>query len=115
MGDIILYRSGGGVGSLSGYPVGNVTNFKVVPADTTAAITWTDPDDINSPLKHCGVVYNEMCGVLTDGDQLYDEKLRAAMLPDTPYKYIFGGSPPALAKMTLDEIKRHQSSDKPKN
>ena len=48
MGDMILYRSGGGGGSLSGYPVGNVTNFKVVPADTTAAITWTDPDDINT-------------------------------------------------------------------
>ena len=48
MGDTILYRSGGGGGSLSGYPVGNVTNFKVVPADTTAAITWTDPEDIST-------------------------------------------------------------------
>lgn len=66
----------------------------------------TNPDDINSPLKHCGVVYNEMTGVLNDGDELYDEKLRAALLPDTPYKYIFGGYPPAIAKMTLDELKR---------
>ena len=48
MGDMILYRSTGGGGSLSGYPVGNVTNFKVVPADTTATITWTDPENIST-------------------------------------------------------------------
>ena len=75
-----------------------------------------DTEDDNSTFKHSGVVYNEMAGLLTDGEALYDEKLRAAMLPDTPYRFVNGGSPPAIAKMTLDELKEeHKKYYSPSN
>ena len=48
MGDMILYRSGGGSGIGGGYPVGNVKNLVAIPADTSVTLTWTDPEDIVS-------------------------------------------------------------------
>ena len=47
MGDMILYRSSNaGTGSVIGYPVGNVINFKGNPSDTSITLTWGDPSDI---------------------------------------------------------------------
>lgn len=57
-------------------------------------------------VKHSGVVYSEMCGDLSQSMENFNENLRKEMMPDTPYKYIFGGDPIAIAKLSLDEIKR---------
>lgn len=69
----------------------------------------TDFNDSSSPLKHTGVVYSEMCGVFSDSSTYFDEKTRMAMMPDTPYKYVFGGDPDAIANLTLDQLKVYHS------
>lgn len=76
----------------------------------------SDLNDPNSQLTHCGVVYNEMAGVLSSESEYYSEKLRAALLSDTPYRFIFGGEPSSIAKMTLDDLKsQHKKYYAPSN
>ena len=44
MGDMILYRSGGG--SSIGYPPENVTDFSLKAKSESVDLLWSDPDDI---------------------------------------------------------------------
>ncbi|OHS95610.1 Clan ME, family M16, insulinase-like metallopeptidase [Tritrichomonas foetus] len=67
----------------------------------------SDQNDPSSPLKHAGVVYSEMCGSLSNPSEYFQEKVRMTMMPDTPYKYVFGGDPDAIAKLTLDQLKTY--------
>ncbi|KAH0795387.1 Clan ME, family M16, insulinase-like metallopeptidase [Histomonas meleagridis] len=73
-------------------------------------------DSEDASLKHSGVVYSEMCGCLTQPTEYFTEKHRAALLPDTPYKHVFGGDPFAIPNLTLDELKRqHKKYYSPSN
>lgn len=67
-------------------------------------LEFSDGNDPSSPLKHSGVVYSEMCGELSQSLQYFSEKLRMAMLPETPYKYVFGGDPDCIANLTLNDL-----------
>lgn len=47
MGDMILYRSGGGgTASIYGYPPNPVTNFVAKGKNKSVSLTWNDPDDL---------------------------------------------------------------------
>ena len=67
-------------------------------------LEFADPEDPNSPLEHKGVVFNEMKGVLSNPGARLSEMLHAALFPDITYGVNSGGSPPAIANLSYEEL-----------
>lgn len=53
-----------------------------------------------------GVVYNEMKGVYADPAARLVRELRAALFPDTFYRFDHGGDPAAIRELTLEAMRR---------
>ena len=49
-------------------------------------------DEAGTP-SYKGVVFNEMKGAMANADELLEDAMCQAMLPDTPYRFNSGGDP----------------------
>lgn len=68
-------------------------------------LEFLEQENIESELKHCGVVYNEMCGDISSSDTFFSYYISRYLLPDTPLRYFSGGFPDKISDITLDRIK----------
>ena len=60
------------------------------------------PED---PLTYSGVVFNEMKGALSSPDDLLENKIMAALLPENTYSKESGGNPAAIPDLTYEMFK----------
>ncbi len=56
------------------------------------------------PLVYSGVVYNEMKGALSAPDDVLENKIMAALYPDTTYGFESGGNPEAIPTLTQEDF-----------
>ena len=55
-------------------------------------------------LVYNGVVFNEMCGALSDPEDVLFNELSAQLFPDTAYRWISGGDPNHIPELTYEEF-----------
>ena len=67
-------------------------------------------DKATDTLSYNGVVYNEMCGAYSSPEEISENKLRAALFPDTVYCRDSGGDPDAIPTLTYSELKEAHST-----
>ncbi|MDR3624860.1 MAG: insulinase family protein [Chlamydiales bacterium] len=67
-------------------------------------LEFTDPENIQSPLIHKGIVFNEMKGCLASPDTRLWKKMMQFLFPTLPYGYNAGGDPEEIAKLTYQEL-----------
>ncbi|VVC33629.1 Peptidase M16, C-terminal,Metalloenzyme, LuxS/M16 peptidase-like,Peptidase M16, N- [Cinara cedri] len=63
-----------------------------------------DVDDKNSPIEIKGVVYNEMKGVYSDNQQIYNEHFLNNILPSNTYGVNSGGDPMVIPSLTYNDL-----------
>jgi len=63
-----------------------------------------DVDDKNSPIEIKGVVYNEMKGVYSDNQQIYNEHFLNNILPSNTYGINSGGDPNIIPSLTHSDL-----------
>lgn len=63
-----------------------------------------DIDDKNSPIEIKGVVYNEMKGVYSDNQQIYNEHFLNYILPSNTYGVNSGGDPMIIPSLTHSDL-----------
>ncbi|KAF0756931.1 presequence protease, mitochondrial [Aphis craccivora] len=63
-----------------------------------------DVDDKNSPIEIKGVVYNEMKGVYSDNQQIYNEHFLNNILPSNTYGINSGGDPNVIPSLTHSDL-----------
>lgn len=63
-----------------------------------------DVDDKNSPIEIKGVVYNEMKGVYSDNQQIYNEHFLNNILPSNTYGVNSGGDPMVIPSLTYSDL-----------
>ncbi len=56
------------------------------------------------PITINGVVYNEMRGVFSSGEDVLDRKIMEALFPDTTYFYESGGDPQVIPDLTYEDF-----------
>lgn len=61
-------------------------------------------DDKNSPIEIKGVVYNEMKGVYSDNQQIYNEHFLNNILPSNTYGVNSGGDPMVIPSLTYSDL-----------
>ena len=61
-------------------------------------------DSMDGELTYNGVVYNEMKGVFSSGDDILARKIQDALLPDTAYGCESGGDPEAIPNLTQEQF-----------
>ncbi|XP_025421377.1 presequence protease, mitochondrial [Sipha flava] len=61
-------------------------------------------DDRNSPIEIKGVVYNEMKGVYSDNQQIYNEHFLNNILPSNTYGVNSGGDPSIIPSLTHTDL-----------
>lgn len=61
-------------------------------------------DDKNSPIEIKGVVYNEMKGVYSDNQQIYNEHFLNNILPSNTYGVNSGGDPSIIPSLTHTDL-----------
>ncbi len=61
-------------------------------------------DDNGTACDVSGVVFNEMRGMEASPDYILNNKIKAALYPDTPYKYISGGLPSEIIDLSYEEL-----------
>lgn len=59
-------------------------------------------DDMESPLKYNGVVFNEMKGVYSSPDDVLSRDTFVSLFPDTTYRFESGGEPLCIPKLTYE-------------
>lgn len=73
-------------------------------------------DDKSSPIEIKGVVYNEMKGVYSDNQQIYNEHFLNKILPSNTYGVNSGGDPNVIPSLThSDLVAFHDSYYHPSN
>lgn len=63
-----------------------------------------DVDNKNSPIEIKGVVYNEMKGVYSDNQQIYNEHFLNNILPSNTYGVNSGGDPNVIPSLTHSDL-----------
>ncbi|XP_060880823.1 presequence protease, mitochondrial [Metopolophium dirhodum] len=63
-----------------------------------------DVDDTSSPIEIKGVVYNEMKGVYSDNQQIYNEHFLNYILPSNTYGINSGGDPNVIPSLTHSDL-----------
>jgi len=75
-----------------------------------------DVEDKNSPIEIKGVVYNEMKGVYSDNQQIYNEHFLNNILPSNTYGINSGGDPNVIPSLThFDLVAFHHRYYHPSN
>lgn len=69
-------------------------------------LEFESPNDTSSALHHSGVVYNEMVGSLSKPSDYFESLIRKNLYPDSLFRLEYGGYPPAIANLTLEQLKR---------
>jgi Zn-dependent M16 (insulinase) family peptidase len=71
------------------------------------------PED---PLTYKGVVFNEMKGVYSSPDSVYNRDIQRALFPDNTYGVDSGGDPAAIPALTFEQFQRfHADNYHPSN
>ncbi len=61
-------------------------------------------DSLDGELTYNGVVYNEMKGVFSSGDDILARRIQDALLPDTAYGWESGGDPEFIPNLTQEQF-----------
>lgn len=61
-------------------------------------------EDLESPIRYKGVVYNEMKGAFSSPEQVLFRKIQESLYPDTPYGMDSGGDPEVIPELTQDQF-----------
>ena len=73
-------------------------------------------EDINSPIKYNGVVYNEMKGAFSDPEEILQREVLASLFPNTSYHLESGGDPKYIPDLSYEEfIEFHKKYYHPSN
>lgn len=67
-------------------------------------LEYKNIDDKNSPIEIKGVVYNEMKGVYSDNQQIYNEHFLNNILPSNTYGVNSGGDPNVIPSLTHSDL-----------
>lgn len=67
-------------------------------------LEFETPDDLTTPLKIKGIVYNEMKGAMHSGSARMHEALYHALFPDITYGVNSGGDPAQIPDLTYDAL-----------
>ncbi|CAG5126010.1 unnamed protein product [Candidula unifasciata] len=70
----------------------------------------TDLSDPNSPIIFKGVVYNEMKGVFSNSQSIYQQEALNSLLPSHTYGVVSGGHPNDIPKLTYDQLKKFHAT-----
>jgi Zn-dependent M16 (insulinase) family peptidase len=77
-------------------------------------LEFSDPKNLNSPLKIQGVVYNEMKGAMNEADSRLWEAIGKHLIPDLPYGHNTGGNPKDIPSLSYEElVEFHQTYYQP--
>ncbi|KAJ4443871.1 hypothetical protein ANN_05658 [Periplaneta americana] len=68
-----------------------------------------DLDDPNSAIILKGVVFNEMKGVFSENQSLFEQKLLNSILPSHTYGFVSGGHPLEIPNLTYQDLKTFHS------
>ena len=68
-------------------------------------LEFVSPENSSTPLRHSGVVYNEMNGDLSNPESRFEGLIRENLYPDSLFHFQYGGDPKAITKLTLQKIK----------
>ena len=63
-----------------------------------------DLEDLESPIRYKGVVYNEMKGAFSSPEQVLFRKIQESLYPDTPYGVDSGGDPEVITELTQEQF-----------
>ena len=75
-----------------------------------------EDNDAEKPLKHSGVVYNEMCGACGQPASVYHHKMMKHIYPDASGRFNSGGDPDEIIHMTLEKAReKHDECYHPAN
>ena len=69
-------------------------------------LEFEDPLNKSTNLRHSGVVYNEMNGEYSEPDSYFSTKMREFLYPNSSSRFNFGGYPPEITNLTLNQIKQ---------
>lgn len=67
-------------------------------------LSFTDPQNTDTPLQIQGIVYNEMKGAMNDADSRLSEAIGKHLLPDLPYGQNTGGDPKDIPSLTYEQL-----------
>lgn len=67
-------------------------------------LEYKNVDDKSSPIEIKGVVYNEMKGVYSDNQQIYNEHFLNCILPSNTYGVNSGGDPMVIPSLTHSDL-----------
>eukprot|EP01069_Polyplicarium_translucidae_P006159 Polyplicarium_translucidae@DN2916_c0_g1_i2.p1 len=59
---------------------------------------------LEDELTYEGVVFSEMQGVYSQHIQILIQEITATLMPDTPYRYNFGGLPESIPDLSYDDL-----------
>ena len=68
-------------------------------------LEFEQPNNKSTPLRHSGVVYNEMNGDTSRPDAYFSNLVRKNLYPNSLFRFQYGGNPPDIANLTLKDIK----------
>lgn len=60
-------------------------------------------EDVDAPLTYNGVVYNEMKGVFSSPDEIFERAIQQSVLPHTAYGVESGGDPSEIPELTYEK------------
>ena len=69
-------------------------------------LDFEEPGNVDSPLVHNGVVYNEMKGAYSDPDSYIEREMTRLLYPDGSCGKDSGGDPLAIPSLTYDQFKQ---------
>ncbi|BFZ21931.1 hypothetical protein BsWGS_24970 [Bradybaena similaris] len=70
----------------------------------------TDLSDSSSPITFKGVVYNEMKGVFSNSQSIYQQEALNSLLPSHTYGVVSGGHPDDIPKLTYEQLKNFHAT-----
>lgn len=77
---------------------------------------WHYAFDEDGSVSYTGVVFNEMKGAMASADEVMNDVMNQAMLPDTPYRFNSGGDPAKIPDLSYEEfIDAHRRFYSPAN
>lgn len=67
-------------------------------------LEFATPSDLNTPLEHKGVVFNEMKGAMSSPNSRLNEIINSALFPNLTYGINSGGDPKNIPELSYQEL-----------